>query len=70
MASVSACVQRLYYCPLRTPLPDGDTGLLSESAKLLVGTMRAVAVVDTHTYEVLQAYYFKGGAPDVALLAR
>ena len=37
LVSTSGSIIKLYYSPLRTALPDGETGLIGESPKLLVG---------------------------------
>lgn len=58
----SGSIYSLYYSPLRTSVPDGETGLLAEAPKLLVATPLGAAVVDTFTYDVMQVHHF-GAAP-------
>ena len=74
VASSSACVLSLMYSPLISSAAAAEElGLLGESPKLLVGTTRALAVMDSHTYEVVESHFFRGGAPglaDVASVAR
>lgn len=58
---LSNSILQIYYAPLCSPSPDR---LLGESPKLLIGTMRALAVMDTHTYDLVQGYFYSGsGVP-------
>lgn len=56
----SPAVLALLYSPLRAATP-GYGGELLDNPKLLVGLMSGIAVIDTHTYDLVQMHYFRGG---------
>lgn len=67
LASSSGSVLSLSYCPYVHTTDEGATGLLSEAPKLLVGTPRGVAVVDTQTYDIVSGHYFGPEAAHVVM---
>ena len=70
LISSSACVLSLMYSPLvASALESEELGLLGESPRLLIGTTRALAVMDSHTFEVVESHFFRGGAPGLAEIA-
>ncbi|KAG1664713.1 hypothetical protein FOA52_006690 [Chlamydomonas sp. UWO 241] len=42
---------------------DGGMGLLAESPRLMLGTTRALALLDAQTYELAEAHFLRGGLP-------